>query len=263
RCFLSPDQSEIQLSLRQSQLIGTDADLSHNNLILTDATILVENISQARSLALSFDATSRVYRSAKQDSFLRSGDQYQLKIEHPDFPAVTGQCQIPGAPQQFSVQLDSTIDDPNAPEFFVRTSWEDPVGERNFYRLIGQVIPDTVAFHKQPWYFLWRGLDPEPDFITDEGIEQVRITGPLGDLQTIAAQAIDSRPARQARYPRDSVRVALLQVNEAYFRYMLDLRQARQTGRAFSEPYQVYTNLEGAIGIFAAYHADERRLRIR
>ncbi|MEM6347348.1 MAG: DUF4249 domain-containing protein [Bacteroidota bacterium] len=261
-CFISPDQKEVQLKLSQNQTVGSSGGLDASDFIVPDAIVKIENLQKGQEIELTFDTEHSLYSTIPPLGFLSPSDSFTLSIQHPDFPAVSGQCQIPAAPQQFAIQLDSvTADGDPFPDFFCQTSWEDPAQERNYYRVIGKIIPSMQFFvNSDPWFFRWQGLSVDPDYLLDDNFDGQAVVGPTGDLQNVARNLNGVRPPRM---PGDSLVVALLHVDENYYRYMRDLRQNRNVDLAFSEPYTIFSNLEGGIGIFAAYHADEKRLQIR
>ncbi|MEL7530460.1 MAG: DUF4249 family protein [Bacteroidota bacterium] len=260
-CFLSPDQKEITLSLYQNQTVGTSGGLDLADFIVSDATVQIENLQKGQTITLAFDPAQGLYSTASPLDFLSPLDSFALRIQHPSLAEVYGRCQIPTAPQQFRLQLDSAVEagDP-FPDFFCQTSWQDPAEVVNYYRVIGKVIPSMRFFTDDPWFFRWQGLSTDPDYLVDDDFDGQMVSGPTGDLQNVARELSG---VRAPRMPGDSLVVALLHIDENYYQYMRDLRQNRNVDLAFSEPYTIFTNLSGGIGIFAAYHAEEKRLQIR
>ncbi|MFK7924291.1 MAG: DUF4249 domain-containing protein [Bacteroidia bacterium] len=259
-CFLSPEQAEISVSVSQNQIVGATGGLSPEDFIVKDAIVQILNLSQGQTLNLNFDPSQGLYLIPSPDDFLQAQDSFQLLIQHPTLPEVIGRCQIPSAPLQFQIQLDSVTNDSPFPDFFCQTTWQDPQDKRNYYRLIGKIIPDTTFIRREPWFFRWQGTTGNADYLEDTDFDGEVAIGPSGDLQNVASQLSAVRPPRMSG---DSLTVSLLHIDQSYYRYMRDLRQARNVDLAFSEPYTIYTNLKGGIGVFAAYHAEEKRLRIR
>ncbi len=258
--FVQANDSLVQVEVYRQQVVGQTGGLDYRDFILSDARVSLRNLSQDQPLTLSYDPEQARYLGLADPSFLQAKDSLELIVTHPGFPDIKAICVIPAAPQGLEVKLDSTFDNWPVVNYFIETSWEDDPLEENFYRVIGKIIEGPFWVNPDEVFFRWSGLDANADYLTDQGQQGQRIEGPNGDLQNVARQLSGVRPPPQAG---DSVRVQLLNVDVNYYEFMLDLREARFADVTFSEPYQIYSNLEGGVGVFAAYHQVEAKLRVR
>ncbi|MEM9984477.1 MAG: DUF4249 domain-containing protein [Bacteroidota bacterium] len=258
--FVQAEDSVVQVEVYRQQVVGQTGGLDYRDFILTDAKVVVSNLTQDESVELAYDPEPGRYLAAVDAGWLRAQDQLSLHVAHPEYPAAKATCVIPSAPQGLSVRLDSVLEDWPLIDYFTQVSWQDDPQEDNFYRLIGKVKYAPNSFSSDPWFFRWEGLEANADYFTDEGRQGERLQSTRGNLQAVARQINGIRPPRQ---PGDSLLIQLLNIDVNYYEYMLDLREARFADETFSEPYQIYSNLEGGVGVFAAYHSVGFKARIK
>lgn len=258
-CFLSPDQTDIRVDVFSNQIIGTEGGTSSTDFVIKDADILIRNVSQDMSLEIEFDPIAGFYRVKSPEGFLQQGASYELTVVQEAYGTAFSTCQIPTEPTDIQVRLDSTFQGLRI-VFFATPSWAaDPQELTSYYRLIGQVY--RAAFPNDPlFFFRWEGITPNPDYVEHRLQDGQLVQGPRGDLQAIAAQ-LSGFPAD--RTSGDSLYIDILHTTESYYQFQLDTRQVRQSDPLIAEPYTIYSNIEGAEGVFAAYAQASIKMRIR
>ena len=257
--FLSPDQTQIEIRIYENQLTGTVREPGSAAAVVPDAEVTVTNRQTRVSLTLPFVVDSGFYVLPAPTDFLQAGQRYELRIDHPRLGQARAECVIPSSPEGFTLRLDS-IPGQFQPLFYCYPSWRAlPAG--NLYRLVGKVFsPTSTPGELRPKFFLWEGTTAHPDYLQNPSPGQDTIQGPRGDLQTNPPQTPGYGPGPG---PGAILQVDLLHVTDDYFRFQIDIREARLSDPLLSEPYLIHSNIEGAEGIFTAYNRVSKRLRIR
>lgn len=212
-----------------------------------------------------------------------AGASYRLEVDHPGFAAVSTSDRVPLPVPILSldtstVEVESIFETEAGLEF--RFTFADPPGEDNFYLLevfqrveffinyifdpnTGEGIPDTVFYPEPIW---------ENTFMTSS--DQVIASengGFLGESQSFGSQFYFSDVlfdgstrefrvrASNGEFGGTQYLLRLSSLSEDYFLYRQSLRSFDDTnGDPFAQPVQVYTNVDGGLGLFGAVSFDER-----
>ncbi|MEM7655462.1 MAG: DUF4249 family protein [Bacteroidota bacterium] len=256
-CFLSPDDSLATVSIYATQRVGQPIPSDPNEQVVADAKVRIRKLATDDSLILAFDPTSLTYLAPVFADFFEAGATYLLEVSHPDFPDAIGSCRLPEAPQGLVVELDS-VGEGFLKDYFVQLSWTAPPEDSTYFRVIGRVGgPRRVS---DPYPIRWEGDLPDMDYLLLPIAQEGQLQSPLGNLQALDRE-ISGRVA--GPLPGDSLTIDLLQVSKSYYHFQSDLRNARGSDPTVSEPYLIYSNLEGAIGVFAMYQRVRQQIRIR
>jgi len=186
------------------------------------------------------------YNFELTDLALKEGSVYTLRGAHPGFPEVMASQKIPNTvlPDSAIFIENAGLDQFGDPVSAVDIYWQDPPGERNFYMV--KLLRDTTQANSS-WGEWIESIDPatsryeEAVTISDNTFDgeskRLRITfyrsgfGPIG-----------------ARFLEWSC------ITEDTYRYGRSLeRYWDSVDNPFVTPAQLYTNVNGGVGIFSLY----------
>jgi hypothetical protein len=236
--FQTPAQVEIHLQSRPGDVIGFEEVFFQNG--------------------------STRYREFQALQTPVAGQTYTIQVSAPGFATVQSTASVPSLVEMTSVSLDSAnlipINYDNGGSIPIEFTFQDPPGRGDYYIpqfniLVERMEPNrsTGQFEKVKY---WRA------FSMTEGVkmsslsieEEVRvISDELFDGQRRTVRLHINKTFYSSNEPKTYPwRFFLTHVGEDYFKYIMSSGLQRETSNnPLAQPVQVFTNIEGGLGIFA------------
>lgn len=184
------------------------------------------------------------------------GDNYTIEVSAPDFVTVTGSTSIPNLVNISQVDTLGVEDVNGYKELKLTIVFQDLPNESNYY-LLEILGVDNVSgtIYETP-------MQIRSDDVTlglDNGgySEQVYFTDELfdGETKTLVIYVEDSRDYD------DYIEVRMTSLTQDLERYARTYQAYQNTyGNPFSQPVQVYNNIENGFGIFAGYQVSRKKI---
>lgn len=237
--ILNPSDSIISVFLAKTYSLNENFPLDSSKYI-PDAEVIISNIDTQKKLTL--NPKTKVYE-ARNNSFLKEGDQYKLEIRLASEEMISAKTTIPITPKLI-------IDDQsvNNQTGQIVVSWDRPRPDQNeFFRLLGTIdfqSSFTPFFYWDTELALWQ---------TESRFEAgSKITSPLGNFDFSQNDSVE-------------VKIILESLHEDWYDFNGKLN-AFQTRTSFTKKFEapVYfkSNLNNALGIFSSTTSTELTLKM-
>lgn len=247
-CFLSPEAEWTEVTVSRSKPLfgGPPAQQA----TVKNAIVTLEGAGSVFSLP--FDEELQKYRLPATGLDLKSGIPYVLRVSEPGGAQVWAETRIPEKKDwaYSATAYDSVVSTFQPTAYFFRINFRDPGPEKSWYRInaftrtLDYFDPDTTTV-------IWAPIDFSLD---NRFYESGPVPGQSYDIRISEGGGPSGVP--------DSLRefsFHLLSVNEAYYEYHKRLLTF-EPDNPFAEPQTLYTNIQGGLGIFAAYREERRRI---
>ncbi len=239
------NQEKISIQLSNS----TNAYKSQTPASISDATIVFRENGNLKFLT--YNPTTTAYEG---DFIPQAGNTYNISIQHPNFPAVSSQVQIPEAHQnkQVALVINGGIDATGVPSDLLSVTWKDNPNLTNYYEVRFTYYSETVQMFIP---FEYQTIDP---VLTGNSALKTNNGGYIfddrlfnGQLKTLSAVAPFGLVGPGSTY---KYQIELKSLSEDYFKYLTTLQLFRDeqdfnTG-IFENPIVVHSNVSGGLGIF-------------
>ncbi|QJD77805.1 DUF4249 domain-containing protein [Spirosoma rhododendri] len=258
--FLSPQDTVLAVKLTQSRTVLGDsisASLTDGNV--TSATVTLGDGS--RSVRLRYMANGLPYYSVPAGQLpIITGRTYTLNVNTAEGQRASATCTIPAPVSLSAVQVDSLMENNRTRRYFVRTTWQDPAGQPNYYQAIGTLqmpVSRTATTNSTTVSgFTYTNLNFDDDFRglrDDSDVDGTTLTSGRAFLGNVSvANAVGFRQ----QFSGSRVAVSLLAVDAAYYQYRSAvIRQGRVRGNPFAEPVLIPSNITGGLGCFSGYNS--------
>ena len=186
---------------------------------------------------------------------VQEGKKYTLEVSAANGMKADAECTVP-----FSRDLNISADtsriyytDPyggNRSELKIKVYLEDPPGEKNYYRFEAKQLDYNPSFGQYP--YIYDLYNQEELWFSDEGYDGKRVFANSADCPSYSVIS-------------DSVKVIIyiLNTNKDYFIYHKSLEGYSGGEGPFTEVSQVFSNINGGLGIFAGYTVDSLVFRLK
>jgi len=254
--FISPD-SVFEVSVTKSRPFLAAPE----SPFVTDATVTI--LESGVPVAHLGHIEDGLYRDLEHRPAI--GASYELRVSAPGFESVQASATVP-----VPIPLDSVVVSPDTGD--LRTTnltiyFQDPPGEDNYYQLVllaPELIIDTGAETADSLLVTMSFVSSdavlhEPDdfeeesyFWNDAFFDDALFDGKLYDLDVRFFKFYDV----------SEVFVVLLSTSASYYNFRKSVEQQGATeDNPFAEPVPIFTNIEGGLGVFAAYSSFTYLLR--
>ena len=237
--FISPENPVIEISVTKSASLLSN-EKNDRITIVPDAEVWLSNGSD--SVLIPFDG-DKLYTI--RNFAIMPGETYTLRAFAPSGFAVKAQCTVPvKINTSLTARIDSTEVGPQNPDGFYRleSKWQDLPGEGDFYRTHAVEATGTAG----------SPVITSRETITFLDEPQVKDQDHDGRTWQIASDALfDFREVR-SRGTLKFYDVYLFTTDRAYYEYHNSLYHYR-INNSFTDPMKLYSNVQGGLGIFAAY----------
>ncbi len=227
-CFISPSDTLISVSVKQSKpifsssAINPNAPISNASVTFSDGT---------NSCSLTYNPLKQNYTAPASLVPLLAGKTYYLNVSSPDGKSISAETIIPASmPGDFNINFVSS-------DSSVSCHWTDISNEINYYRL---------ALYRINCY---AGS-------TDTSLQLIAFSEPETDHNRDGNYFEEHYPFNITIMPGTTYRAAraiLFCCNKDYYLYHTTLTNAYNGGNPFAEPVLVYSNIKNGLGVFAAY----------
>ena len=243
--FLSPSENEHQISLSQTDpLFSTDPPISLANVKLTIS-------SDSSSYSPSYDFNSGTFQFNNNQFKIENDKNYHLKIVTEDGKIVESDMrtlsnQMPLV-TDLKLNIDTVYTDFMYPElqYSLKISWNDLIGEQNYYRLIANRLlkdfdsNDTIV---EPLNYF-----NEYELKDDKGKDGQVLTA---NFKYIESGAMNSPIGFE---------IILMKVDVNYYNYYKTLNNYAD-GDPFAEPVILFSNIQNGLGVFCNFQTEKRRV---
>jgi hypothetical protein len=243
--FLSPSENEHQISLSQTDpLFSTDTPISLANVKLTIS-------SDSSSYSPSYDFNSGTFQFNNNQFKIENDKNYHLKIVTEDGKMVESDMrtlsnQMPLV-TDLKLNIDTVYTDFMYPElqYSLKISWNDLIGEQNYYRLIANRLlkdfdsNDTIV---EPLSYF-----NEYELKDDKGKDGQVLTA---NFKYIESGAMNSPIGFE---------IILMKVDVNYYNYYKTLNNYAD-GDPFAEPVILFSNIQNGLGVFCNFQTEKRRV---
>lgn len=231
--FISPMDSIIKVNVTLSQPLYNNSN-STNYSTIANATVQINDGTNFQTLT--YNATDNYYFVSTVVFPLSIGTTYNLTVTTPDGKNVNASTSIPNSNQTLSYSAEPIADPNNSNRYFFNTEWNDASGSEDYYRI--------VYYDK---YYYDGSLDTSyynaySNNISDKDKDGTRIVETF-EIYTSTDNTMNA-----------SGELQLIKASKEYYLYHSTLLNAAFSGGPFSEPVQMYTNINGGYGVFAGYN---------
>lgn len=194
-----------------------------------------------------------------------AGKTYLLSVTHPDYESVSSTTAIPSEIQLKSIEVLENVTIESYTYKKVRLKFDDPAG-KNYYRIsffqTGLGYDWMTGGEDLTWteYAFWINYqDPNANSIdgTLTGSESILLSDEFFDGKEYAIDVlIDGYYFDYYQTEYDMYfKVKLHHLSQEYYRFAISLQKYQEGSNLdfFTQPVQVYTNIENGLGIFASY----------
>jgi hypothetical protein len=253
-CFISPTDTLLRATLLRSLPVLATGQLSSNN-ILNGSIRLSDG---ATSVELIFNPKVQAYTADAARMPIVAGKNYFLEASEPSGLIARATCRVPAAPEpSLLVRVDSSQttfgDGSSGYEYFVRMQWQDTPLKNNHYRVVADLKTKEIyggEYYANSFPVDWPD-EGRNQIMNDNDLDGAVLTSPIGFLTGLGQ-----------RTPVAQVYAYLLHTDKHYYLYHKTLRDSR-ADNPFAEPILLYTNIEGGLGVFAAYLKETVAVTIR
>ena len=268
--FLSPQDVVLAVKLSRSKtVVGDSLGQSITNNSVTNATVTLTDGN--RSVPLLYNNSlfpgdsARPYYSASAKTLpIVAGHTYTLTVTIPNGQRASSICTIPAPVKPIGITFDS-LTETRTRRFYVRTIWQDPAKQTNFYQLGGtfRYITNCSTCQAEEMNLLSFD-DDNRGLFSDVGMEGT-VMGGISRAYLNGSNATGNQQATFTnRYKNASVVVNLMTVDESYYRYrQAVIKQGRVRNNPFAEPVLIPSNIEGGVGCFAGYNNSTLTLKLQ
>ncbi len=240
----------------------------NKNTKITDATVTLYSDGEFVSELL-YDFDNEIYTNA--DFVFSENSSYEIIAEHVNYGTVKSSIQMPTriSPENITLEYVNLLTDENQYQNYageIRINLIDPAEERNYY--VMRILSTEVNWNPQVSQdTIYRYVYSSSYNTNDNQIERAYVQGG-GDLMLLSDEffnggeysltlfsyndlRIMERKEDSTFYYKKYHQIQLHQVSEAFYRYYISLENNRYPD-VFTEPTQVYSNIENGYGIIGA-----------
>ena len=272
--FISPQDTVIQVQVTQSSPIYGATQSSSQSIQpnIIDATVVLSD--GVTSVQLHYEPTKNdpSFPSKQTGNYVISaanlavlpGKSYFLTVRTPDGREVKAACTVPlQVNDAITTLLDSSdvANNPNYPnpyprkEYTLTVDWQDTPGEGDYYRIFAEIplyqsqVPGTGT---KSTIYAPINFEQAEEFFKDEGND--------GGKFIVKSTRFSQSHVPGTTKAERKVNVYLLTTDKNYYQYHRNLSNNSEDN-PFAEPTLVFSNIEGGLGVFAAYQRTTREIR--
>ena len=245
--FISPQDSLVTVKVGKSTPVGANIDPG-SSLTTTVVNAIVLLSGGGASAILTYNEELETYYVPASEFPIIPGQTYTLVVSTPDGLIAKSTTTVPVYYPPFTWTVDSAAIIPpysNEKRINIHISWEDPASHQNYYRLYGEIDHGQSInngghyLSSIPIYF-----NSSPMIISDEGLNG----GSFGPYIGHGIYFPDRTTGRK------EIKVFLLNTDVNYFNFYNSVTTYNNSN-PFQEPFNLFTNIEGGMGVFASFQA--------
>ena len=250
--FISPQSDTLAVSVTLSQPVFStyQSPNNPNGYVppVSDATVRLSDGN--REVTLPYQADAQQYEIEASALPILPGKTYTLWVSTPDGKSVRANCTVPAKTNttidfQLRYEVDPTGLGTQERTYKIDLNWQDLPGTGDFYQVGANTrVESTYEGTADSEVFFVGLIFSSSTVFSDEGQDGGKFTLTNGDIGRVST--------RREKKIVTEVQCVLRTVDEPYYRYYQYLDKIGN--ELFSEPIAPYTNIEGGLGVFAAYN---------
>ncbi len=240
--YLFPGMDTIDVHVQTTHPVFSGAT-DYESQVVEDAIVRIEN-PEGESFLLEYMPQKQRYMLPASQLEIREGEEYHLRVEHPDFPVATARATVPAIHSGFElVVLDSSITS-YSKWYDVETFIYDMPGVENYYILYGYLSGENTVLGEEGEEYtepFSRRVFPYDELISDKLLDGASI------------------PKNSSVYMGDgympkNLNFTLFSIDSHYYEYRQSILALDNLDiDPFATPVQLYSNIDNAYGIFSGY----------
>lgn len=255
--FISADEPVTNITISSAQRIF--GDLSDRESLGNLTAFISDGTKETELDITESDTPDPIFKFSSKDMIIKDGNTYHLKIISDKGLTAEASCTVP-VKRDFKIEVDTIIrlsTDAGGRKLSgltVKIIITDFPGESNYYRLLV-----SSEYYGGPFG------NPSVGSVTDNGDIMFNDKGRDGKKFVLRSLEFPSAYVDTPYNNVDSsfLRIYLLNTDKAYYNFHQSLLNYSLGDQPFTEPSQVYSNVTGGLGIFAAYTVDSLIFRMR
>jgi hypothetical protein len=263
--FISPQAERIYVAVSESEpLFGTSSGSNH---VINDAVVKISDGS--KEIEIPYDAYNNNYSIESSRFPIAASKTYYLSVSYGG-KKVTAECTVPAKTVTVkSFRFDTAQFNDPAPDptkfATLKMNWQDVSGEPNFYRVHASMLLEySVSTKDNPkdgketrvttcFNFQWDESSGRSEMQSDKALDGGLFSSPMGKINLLTVMNVDKFALNNPKIK--SVTMEVFNTDIHYFQYHRDIYLRADIDNPFSEPSQIYSNIEGGLGCFGAYNS--------
>ncbi|MBL7904821.1 MAG: DUF4249 domain-containing protein [Bacteroidales bacterium] len=238
--FLNPKDDTIAIRVWKSRPLYTPTSFQSDSYEkVNNATVSLSDGSN--TVTPGFDPQLGYYIVPAAAFPLQASTTYSLEVNTPDGYHVTSSCTIPSDEiPDIEITNIETVNEFEMISKRVSLRFRDLDGNGNFYH----IAAGTIYAYEYGYddYFSETGFERGDPYVSDKNKEGAYFTYKTYDIYSYEGG-------------NNKLYISLQNTDEHYYTFHHALRQANYSdGNPFAEPFPLYTNINGGLGIFAAFN---------
>jgi len=262
--FIAPQDTLLTVRVRQSQPFFQAKAQPGSAVTETDATVLISD--GTTSVVLAHDREG-IYTASADKLPVLPGRTYFLTVTTPGGLGAKATCTVPLRANNAITQ--TQLEPATSGQFegyFLSVEWQDAPGEGDYYRIFAEPPVMTYRLPGNDGQTEQTDTVYLPAIVFQQGETYIQDTGQDGQFFRVAKGGFTTNILTSGRnnvqFER-KIKVILLTTDRAYYQYHQSLQryQEAKPTNPFVEPSFVFSNIEGGLGVFAAYQKYEQEVR--
>jgi hypothetical protein len=248
--FISPSDSIISAVITNTEPLYGPAKKNEDKFVRNASVTITDGITSA---GLIYNPTSRAYEALAEVLNIQPQKTYTLTVSTPDGRKATAMCSVPRVRvESATITLDSlgkTYQGQTGATWYLDAQWPHVPGA-DYYRLAVSVKSTFISANNTTYY----------NEIANYGelrSSYINVQEKTANLYSFKKMPVYlyhddlNAPGNGDKNRTTSATVHIMVTSPEYYRYHMSLEKYSEG--VFSEPSQLYTNIEGGLGVFAAY----------
>ncbi len=235
--YISPDNDSITVRVTMSNPIYVTRPYGNEMNVNKDATVLISD--GLDTLQLVYNSQKQVYQASQQLLPVIYGKTYYLKVTAPGGYEATSSCTVPEvSPPDLEIEKIDSVGNSPYTSYIVHFKFQDLPGAGDYYSLNAAEYEDHPEWGDDPYTFWNVGFDRGEQYVSDKNKD--------GEYFSYKTWEIT--------FNNDSSRfyLAICLTDEHYYKYHKAIYNSDDEN-PFAEPYPIYSNINGGLGVFAAF----------
>jgi hypothetical protein len=233
-CFISPQDTILKATVTNNFPIGS---VVTGNGLVKDASVILSDGNS--SINLNYTDSSESYTVPANLFMITPGKTYYLTITTPSGLTAKAQCTIPPTKNtSLDFSIDSVPSNYYGGYYHIKPTWTDILGETNYYRIYAE-LENRDVYYSYVYYNSFYSNNGDLDVITDSN----------NDGQKMSIKYLECYYSHYGY--KSTINTYLLTIDKNYYEF--ERTSQSYADDPFSDPVNIYTNIEGGLGVFAGY----------
>ena len=230
--FISPQDTIIRVAVTLSQPLYNNSNAGQF-FNVSNASVLINDGVNSKTLI--YNSIENYYSIGISQLPIVVGTTYYLTVSTPDGKNITATTSIPNANSTLTFSS-HYVNDPNQQDstYSITTFWNDSPGTEDYYR---------VSYYEKQFY---------PGAIDTS--YSILFSGNYSDKDKDGTTLSDIFEVYKAYSIGNMGELYLIHATKEYYLYHTKLADAANSLGPFTEPVQMYSNINGGYGIFAGFN---------